>query len=1022
MEQNIKLTKSGSFVFKITVLFLLYFFCTESGWAQQIAASGSIKNVQGQSMAGVTIIVKGTKNGTYSDADGNFSLGNIASNATLVFSFIGMKTQERSITGTTAIDIVLEEEDAYLEEVIAIGYGTAKKKDLTGSVVSVSGETLSKKQSPQLSNALQGTMAGVTVSRTSGAANKSATIKIRGITTINNSDPLVIIDGIPGDIDNVNANDVESISVLKDAASAAIYGSRAASGVILITTKRAKSGINLTYNAVYGRESPTAIPKNETAVEYMRMYNEMAWNDNGNIAGSEYTTYSQDQIKNYPDLNKENPDLHPDVDWMKVMLRNYAPRQSHLISLNAGTKNIGTKASFAYDKVDALFSNQSYQRFTIRANNDITINKYLSASVDLHFIRTINELPPTNFANYVALRFPPIYAPVWRNGTYGPGTTTGLNQYPFVTGDAGYDNTGENTIGGKVSLDFKPVDGLKISAIFSPNYMNNKEKLFRKKVPYYNWDDPNNIVGYITGATKTSLQESRNDSYTQTAQFLANYSKDIGKHKLNALVGFESYYYMIENLSAARDQYELDDFPYLDLGPLTFRENGGNASELASRSWFGRVMYGYDDKYLIQANGRYDASSRFASEYRWSFFPSVSIGWVASKESFMKDIKNLSHLKFRASLGTLGNDRIGTYPYQSTLSLGSTLFYRGNDIASVQRAYVSGYAIRDISWETTKSYDIGVDVSLFENKLTASGDYYKKITSDMLLALEIPDFMGLGNPDQNTGNMHTTGWDLEIGWKDRIGDFRYSVSANVSDFKSKIGDIGGTEFLGSQVKFKGSEFNEWYGYLSQGLYQTQEEVDNSPTINGTVSPGDVKYKDISGPDGVPDGVISPEYDRTLLGGSLPRYLYGGNIQLNYKNFDFSIAFQGVGKQNSYITYAMVQPRYGAYKLIDGNYWSTYNTVEQNKNIKYPRLLTAVENNYSISDFWLFNGAYLRLKNIMFGYTLPSSTVQKLQIQNARIYCSLTDLYSINNYPTGYDPEGTGFIINKSLNLGISISF
>ena len=280
-------------------------------------------------------------------------------------------------------------------------------------------------------------MAGLMVTRTNGFANESATIKIRGITTINDSEPLIIIDGIPGEIDNVNPNDVENVTILKDAASAAIYGSRAASGVILVTTKRAKSGINLNYNVQYGFETPTRVPENETAVEYMKMYNEMIWNDSGNIPGNEYSTYSQSLIENYATLNQENPNLYPDVDWMDLMLNNHAPRQSHQLSLNAGLKDIGIKASLAYDKIDALYDNRDFQRFTARVNNDITINKFLSTSVDLNFIRTIDKRPIISFDSYTFFRFPPIYAGVWSNGTYGPGTTNGLNYYPIVTGDAG---------------------------------------------------------------------------------------------------------------------------------------------------------------------------------------------------------------------------------------------------------------------------------------------------------------------------------------------------------------------------------------------------------------------------------------------------------------------------------------------------------------------------------------------------------------------------------------------------------
>ena len=395
----------------------------------------------------------------------------------------------------------------------------------------------------------------------------------------------------------------------------------------------------------------------------------------------------------------------------------------------------------------------------------------------------------------------------------------------------------------------------------------------------------------------------------------------------------------------------------------------------------------------------------------------------------MKGIPNLSFLKLRASWGTLGNERIGNYPYQSTVSFGSALFYNGNTVVSSQTAAQTQYAIKDISWETTESYDIGVDANFFKNRLRFTGDYYKKTTRDMLLELEIPDYMGYDNPDQNTGKMNTNGWEVELGWNDNIGEVSYSVSANLSDFKSKMGDLGGIQFLGDQVKFKGSEFNEWYGYKALGIYQTQADVDASAKTSANVRPGDIQYADISGPNGVPDGIISSTYDRVLLGGSLPRYMYGGNIQLGYKNFDFSMSFQGVGKQNVRMSNMMVQPLFENWgnfqELIDGKYWSTYNTAEQNLAARYPRLTyNNTGNNYAMSDYWMFNGAYFRLKNVTLGYNLPKRITDKVMLQNVRVYGSVSDILTFNNYPKGWDPEvsSSGYPITASFIFGVSVKF
>jgi outer membrane receptor protein involved in Fe transport len=366
----------------------------------------------------------------------------------------------------------------------------------------------------------------------------------------------------------------------------------------------------------------------------------------------------------------------------------------------------------------------------------------------------------------------------------------------------------------------------------------------------------------------------------------------------------------------------------------------------------------------------------------------------------------------------------------------TTLLYQGTNIVAGQSAYINKYPIRDISWETTESMDFGFDVNFFDNKLQVTGDYYDKKTRGMLLSVEVPDYMGLPNPTQNAGKMKTHGWELAISYNNKIGELNYSVSGNISDFKSVMGDLLGTEFLGSQVKMKGSEFNEWYGYKSDGIYQTQEEVDNSAKTNARVKPGDIKYVDISGPDGVPDGQITSTYDRILLGGSLPRYEFGGNIRLQYKGFDCSVVFQGVGKVNKYMDEVMARPLSGGVlgipSYILGNYWSKYNTDEQNKKAFYPRLSeisaggqsAANANNYVTSDYWLFNGGYFRIKNIDLGYTLPKAVVDKIGINNVRVYVNISDLFSIDRFPEGYDPESatSGYFINKSCLMGITVKF
>ena len=1004
---------------------------------QQKKISGKVIDANGDPVIGANVVEKETTNGTITDMSGNFVLS-VNPNAVLSVSYIGYVSKDIQVKDRSSFTISLEEDSELLDEVVVVGYGTMKKKDLTGAVGTLKGESLSARKTTQLSTALQGATSGVLVTRDNSAPGATASIKIRGVTTIGESSPLVIVDGVPGDINQVNPDDVESMSVLKDAASASIYGSRAAAGVIVITTKRAKENdLSLNYNFEYGWEMPTRLPEYVGAQRFMEMVNELRYNDNN--AGGWYQTYSEDQVNNWIKNNATDPDAYPITDWQDEILKNSAPRQTHSINIAGGSKVVQTKASFRYDKTDGIYVNRNYERYMIRVNNDFKINKYIEAHLDVNFKRSKSEEPHRNPMDLQYRATPPIYAARWSNGMWGD-VKDGENTLAMIT-DGGLKTSWYNRLGGKAAIDISPIEGLKISGVIAPTYNVDKVKSFRKQVPFTYANDPNTVKGYMNGFTTTKLTENRNDSYDVTTQFFANYNKSFGQHDLSAMIGYEDYYAFWENLSASRDQYELMNFPYLDIGPENLRDNGGNAEEYAYRSFFGRIAYSYASRYLLQVNFRRDGSSRFAPDSRWANFPSLSAGWVVSEEQFMKNLNWnwLSFLKLRGSWGTLGNERItmtknsstvqNYYPYQSALNFGSALFYSGNSLNSMLSAAQQYYAVRNISWETTETWDIGLDANFLDGRLHFSGDFYKKKTKDMLLALEIPKFIGYDNPSVNTGNMHTTGYDLEIGWRDQVGDFRYSVSANLSDFISKMGNLGGTEFLGEKVKMEGSQFDEWYGYISDGLFQTQEEVDNSPKLNNNVTVGDIKYKDISGPDGVPDGKISSEYDRVLLGGSLPRYMFGVNFSASYKGFDFSMMFQGVGSQNSRISRNMIEglnTNWGGFpSILEGDYWSTNNTAAENAGVKYPRLTrNSVDANMSMSDYWMFNGRYLRMKNLTVGYTLPGVWTKKISMESVRFYLSGNDLFCLSKYPHGWDPEvsTTGYPITMSVLLGVSVNF
>lgn len=1002
--------------------------------AQALPVSGVVSDENGAPLLGVTVFEKDGRNGTATNTEGRYSM-NVKKGVTLVFSYIGYETYECPYNGETTLNVTLKPDAKLMDEVVVIGYGAVKKKDLTGSVSAIKGDDLVARQTTTLSTALQGSVSGLLVTRDSGAPGASGTIKVRGITTMGDNNPLIIVDGSPCDnIDYVNANDVESVSVLKDAAAASIYGSKAAAGVILITTKRgAKERTNLTYNGEVGWEVPTMQPDMVGVTRYMEMYNELLYNDNP--AAGFFQQYSSDQVKNWISYNKTNPNQYPLTDWKSLIMKDSALKHKHNVSISGGTDLVRTKVSFSYDDVDGLYGERKYQRMMLRANNDATIVKdKLFATVDINIRRGKNITP--NFSPFDMMRkMPAIYAATWDDGRIAEGKS-GANPYGLLVG-GGNAKAWSTQVGGRASLEYKPVKGLSIQAVVSPFINYSKTKTFRPAVWYTLADDPETIGGYLDSGSSWStnkLTEQRNDNYNVTSQVIANYIASFGRngnHNLNVMVGYENYLMKSESLSAARDNFEFTQYPYLNVGSEDYQTNSGTGTEYTSNSVFGRIMYDYDGRYLLQANVRHDGSSRFAKKYRWGTFPSFSAGWVVTREKFMEGTESwLDFMKVRASWGMLGNERIGSnyFPYLALMTFNDVLFYdKDGNVVSDKSAAQRALAVEDITWETTTSTDIGVDLGLFRNRLSVNFDYYWKETKDMLLTINIPYIMGYNNPSSNAGTMKTNGYDIEVGWRDQVGDFSYGVSVNFSDFKSKVTDMNGSEQInGSRINRPGCYFNEWYGYVSDGIYQTQEEVDNSATYNSSVKVGDIRYKDISGPDGVPDGKINSD-DKVPLGNSLPRWQYGGTVNLGWKGIDFSMAFQGIGRRTSYMATEMVQPirdnSGNIPAIIDGKYWSPFNTDEQNRNAKYPRLSnTGKSNNYQTSDFWLFNGGYFRLKNVTLGYTLPRKWTQKIRMSNVRLYVSASDLFCISDYPKGWDPEMgvTSYPITTSILVGLSL--
>ena len=1021
-----------------STIFLILSLCALSLTAQaQIRISGTVADKDGAPVIGAGIVERGTPNGTVSDNDGKFMISVSSDKAVLEISCIGYLNATVPVSGRSRIDIVLEDDNRLLDEVVVIGYGTVKKKDLTGAISNVDGNKIAAIQGVGLSQALQGSMPGVEVTRTSGLPGAGATIRVRGITTIGDSDPLVIVDGVPvSTINDVDVDAIENITVLKDAASASIYGARASAGVILITTKRAKEGqLHIDYNGSFSMLTRTRHPEQVSPTRFMELQNEANWNDAGNPEGRDYFVYEKDFIENYMANHALDPDAYPLTDWDALMIEKWAPQHKHRVGVSYGNEVIKSRAMLSYENEEALYYGRNVEQYTARLNNDIKINNFISASFDMtfnHKLTNNNQINPVQ----AAFKYNPIYCAVWSDGTMGPGNN-GTNTYARLHA-GGFDRTERDAFYGKASLTVTPFKNFTITGVFAPSLRHSAEKDYVQQAYYYR--EPGVLSSTpLAGCTYNTLIESRTDAKTITKQVLVNYSADFGQdHHTTYLLGYEDSYNFSESLVAGSDQMGLAGYPYLDLANLNHLAGdgypAGNASDNAYQSFFGRITYDYKGRYLLQANARYDRSSRFAREYRGGFFPSVSLGWVVTEEPFMKNLVGgaLNFGKIRVSYGTLGNERIGNYPYQSLIKFDSTPMWSSpSSIASMVTAAQTAYSIYDITWETTKTWDVGIDLTMFKNRLSIVGDIYHKDTYGMLLSRKIPDVLGYTDPQDNIGQMYTNGWEIQVGWQDRKGDFSYAISANLSDYTSIMGDLGGYQSLGSNIIKEGVEYNAWYGYRSGGLFLTQEQLDNAAKLYSTVGLGNIQYLDISGPDGVPDGIVNATYDREVLGSSMPHYQYGGNIKLGWKNWDLSMAFQGIGKVLAWKGQAMIFRDGDAYTFpveYDKHYWSYYKSDEENAKALYPRatLTNSAKNDYEqTSDYWLFNGGYFRMKNITLSYTLPGRITKALKMQTLRVYCSATDPFSIDSFPQGWDPESYSNLsayMTRTFTLGAQITF
>lgn len=997
---NQKLKKS-SFLkrTKFTVLclgfILFYSFVYASPKLSQVdpdLITGKVVDITGEPIIGASIKIKDANIGSISDINGIFSIkakdGDI-----LLVTYMGFLSKEVVANKSEKMTIVLEESLVEIGEVVVVGYGTQKKVNLTGAISTIGTETLEKRPVISTSAALQGIAPGVTVTTQTGAPGADGgQIKIRGISSFGGSDtsPLVLIDGIAGVIDYLDPNQIETITVLKDAASAAIYGSRAANGVILITTKRGnQKKFSANYKGYIGWQEATDIPKVTDGLTYMKMFNEASLNDGGT------ELYSESDIAEFEEKYLADP---KNYDWQDAILQGSGFTHNHFVSMTASTGNMLIMPSFSYSSQDGIIKNTGYKRYIFRNNIDVELLKNLKMKLDMSFTNGDRTQIADEGTVWNYLGRMPTNIPIRRNGLWSEGWVNN-NPVGFIE-EGGNRKTNNIELIGSLSLSYTPVDWLNLTGVIAPRYRTKNIHAFTKSLMTYNDD------GSQAGAsnTYTSLTESAYRYYFENYQFYATASKEWNDHSFKLMAGTSRETYDQKYLMGYRRDYSYTDYEVLNAGADNeTKDNNGTHDQWCLISAFGRLNYDYKSRYLLEANLRYDGSSRFIKKNRWAVFPSFSGGWRISEEAFMEDSKKvIDQLKLRASWGKLGNQNIpgSFYPFAEELAIGGISMNEN----IYQLVTMNTMANPDLKWEESTMLDIGMDINLL-GKFSITADWYRKITDGILLKLNTSQLTGLNSPYQNAAEVKNTGWDLGINYNDKFGDFDLGLGFNLSDVKNTITDMRG-QVSGSLLRNQeGASVNSIYGYIAEGLYQSQDEIDAGPTQFGTLQPGDIKYKDIAGAlddngNSIPDGKITEE-DKAIIGSTIPRYTYGFNLNLGWKGFRLNAFFQGVGKVDGYLNSHYVIPcvNSSAIKTWQLNYWR-----EDNRDAEFPRLSTTSTNNTQNSTYWMKSAAYLRLKNLQVGYSLPSNLLKKTGLKDVYLYANAQNLLTITDFWKGYDPE------------------
>ncbi len=1008
---------------KIYLLLVLFASLINGVSAQNIKVTGTVTDeATGRPIESVSIIVKGNaRGGTTTNANGSFSL-NVNNGARLVVSSIGYANQE--VAASETITVALKKADNNLADIVVVGYGTQKKANLTGSIVTIKNEDLLKRQVASTSNLLQGLAPGVVVQQQSGKpGGDGAGILIRGRGSISASQaPLILVDNVEMSIDAIDPNAIDNITILKDAASTAIFGVRATNGVILITTKRAKKGTTVSYNAFFSQQRATNLPSKLTPVEHMELLNE------ARVNSAKAKAYTDAEILLYKNNAPDNFRFF-NTDWISDVLSNSGLMQNHNISLSSASDKIGLFASGTYLSQQGLTPNTYFKKYDFRINTDIKVNDKITVKGDIVYNKSeINDPPATSeFIIRQAIGISAIGAGKFSDGKYGTADQSVLRNPLGLAEASGFNNSNTPSLILKGTIIYKPIKELEFEGFVANNTFNINRKIFNKQYDIY---EPNYITNTLPLKSKTgasSISESYNNGKRNNYLLQGTFSTNFSRHKIKLLAGFQAEEFKSTSTNASRDSL-INNEPYLNNATSLVRGASGGVSEGNLASVFGRFNYSFGDKYLIEVNGRYDATSRFsqARNLQNGFFPSFSVGWIVSEENFFKNIKSaINFLKFRGSFGNLGNQNVGGfYPFASTFQPGQNYYFGGVTNA--------GYAINtasnpNISWETSSQSNLGVDVGLLNNKITITADLFKKKLGEMIIPVPIPILAGQNPPLVNAGSMENKGWELGITYKNKFRDFKYEITANVSDVKNTVTDLVNQELIdGLFISKVGYPLRSYYGLLSDGLFQSDAEVAAAPTHSTTTKAGDIRYKDISGALGKPDGKID-NFDRTILGNNFPRYEYSFNINTSWRGFDLNLFFQGVGKRQTYLSGT------GAWAFSSADFIATAYKVHldrwtpSNPSASYPRLTDGTGINFNNSDYWMKDGKYLRLKNLAIGYSIPTNLFKKLKVQQIRFYVSGQNLFTWDNYPDGFDVEkneqnGEFYPIMRTTTVGLNVRF